>query len=110
MITRLLIVLCSLWGGLSCSDRQRLNPLDPEAPQLGESLGHLVAMAGDRRVDLSWDYSSFSDIEGYLLYRREVGGAFALLAEGPLPAKQKAYSESWAWKPCGTLQMQKNLL
>ena len=30
MITRLLIVLCSLWGGLSCSDRQRLNPLDPE--------------------------------------------------------------------------------
>ena len=93
MITRLLIVLCSLWGGLSCSDRQRLNPLDPEAPRLGESLGHLEAMAGDRRVDLSWDYGSFSDIEGYLLYRREAGGAFALLAEEPLPAEQKAYAD-----------------
>ena len=85
MIIRLLILLCSIIGALSCSDRQRLNPLDPDGVAPGDSLGDLVAMAGNGRVDLSWDYSPFSDIEGYLLYRREGDDPFALLTDSPLP-------------------------
>lgn len=91
MKPRLFILLFSVFVALGCSDRQRLNPLDPQAALPGDSLGHLTAMAGNGQVDLSWDYSGFSDIEGYLLYRRELGGTFALLVKNSLPPEQTEY-------------------
>ena len=57
---------------LACSDRPRRNPLDPQAedPQ-SESFSALTALALDGQVELQWDFSRFSDIEGYRLYRRQ---------------------------------------
>lgn len=86
--------IIALWLALGlsgCSDRQRLNPLDPQSSADGNGLGNLEVMAGNGRVDLSWDYSQFTDVEGYQLYRREGDGAFALLTDGPLPPEQSQY-------------------
>ena len=60
---------------LACSDRPRRNPLDPQAedPQ-SESFSALTALALDGQVELQWDFSRFSDIEGYRLYRRHPKG------------------------------------
>ena len=60
---------------LACSDRPRRNPLDPQAedPQ-SESFSALTALALDGQVELQWDFSRFSDIEGYRLYRRQPKG------------------------------------
>ena len=69
----------ALWIGcclaalvLACSDRPRRNPLDPQAedPQ-GESFSALTALALDGQVELQWNFSRFSDVEGYRLYRRQ---------------------------------------
>ncbi len=66
---------------LACSDRQRRNPLDPQAnaPVL-DSVGPLEVSAGDGQVQLAWDFSAFDDIEGYKIYKRRVDGEFSLLA------------------------------
>ncbi|MXX37833.1 MAG: hypothetical protein F4Z85_07115 [Gemmatimonadetes bacterium] len=59
---------------LACSDRPRRNPLDPQAEDLqSESFSALTALALDGEVELRWDFSRFSDIEGYRLYRRLPG-------------------------------------
>ena len=56
---------------LACSDRPRRNPLDPQAEDAqSESFSALTALALDGQVELQWDFSRFSDIEGYRLYRR----------------------------------------
>ncbi len=60
--------IIALWLALGlsgCSDRQRLNPLDPQSSADGDGLGNLEVMAGNSRVDLSWDYSQVTDVEGY---------------------------------------------
>ena len=57
---------------LACSDRQRRNPLDPQAEDVqSESFSTLTALALDGQVELQWDFSHFIDIEGYRLYRRQ---------------------------------------
>ncbi len=79
-------LLVLAWGALSCSDRQRLNPLDPQAELAAGSVGQLQVMAGDGQVQLNWDYSQFDDIEGYLLYKRPSGGEFVPLTRDLFPA------------------------
>ena len=66
---------------LSCSDRQRRNPLDPEVeiPQSG-LLSSLQATALDGQVVLRWDFSGYSDIEGYRIYRRLLDGDWVIIA------------------------------
>ena len=60
---------------LACSDRSRRNPLDPQAEDVqSESFSALTALALDGQVELQWDFSHFSDIEGYRLYRRQSEG------------------------------------
>ncbi len=87
MSTLHFIALCALlW--VSCSDRQRLNPLDPQAGPSALAVGNLEAMAGDGQVDLLWDYSSYDDVEGYQLYRREGDGLLVPLTAEPLPAER----------------------
>jgi len=62
---------------LSCTDRQRHNPLDPLTPSPEEgTVRRLEALAGDGEVRLRWDYSHFDDLGGYHLYRRVGKGEF----------------------------------
>ena len=67
---------------LACSDRQRRNPLDPQAedPQ-DDVLRPLQALALDSQVELRWDFSHFVDIEGYRLYRRSAGSEWGPITE-----------------------------
>jgi len=54
----------------ACSDRERANPFDPKNPQtLGGPAG-FVALAGDGRVDLRWDFVSNPGLAGYRIYRK----------------------------------------
>ncbi len=67
---------------LACSDRQRRNPLDPQAEDpLNNVLRPLQALALDAQVELSWDFSHFVDIEGYRLYRRSSGSEWGSITE-----------------------------
>ena len=62
----------------ACSDRPRRNPLDPQAAEMqSESFSALTALALDSAVELRWDFSHFSDLEGYRLYRRLLGDEWA---------------------------------
>lgn len=88
---RSVLLIALAWCALSCSDRQRLNPLDPQAELGADGISQLAVMAGDGQVELAWDYSQFDDIEGYLLYKRQVGGEFALLTREMLPAERSQY-------------------
>lgn len=71
----------SLWIGccigvliLACSDRPRRNPLDPQAKDPpSEPQRDLRALALDSQVELQWHFSRFFDVEGYRLYRRQLG-------------------------------------
>lgn len=81
----LLIAGLALASG--CSDRQRLNPLDPGNPSTGGRPTGFVALAGDGFVTLQWDPAGRSDIAGYLVSRRETpDSAFKTL--GSLPSRQ----------------------
>ena len=71
----ILLVLISCLGG--CADRQHRNPLDPLTTFVDDSIEALVVLAGDGEVVLRWDYSHFTDISGYQIYRRTVGEGFA---------------------------------
>jgi streptogramin lyase len=87
-------VLALVWIAIACSDRQRLNPLDPQAEFGVGSVGQLESMAGDGQVQLGWDYSQFDDVEGYLLYKRPVGGEFALLTRELLPPTRRQFVDA----------------
>ena len=69
-----------------CADRQRRNPLDPEAIGAAFTVGDLTAVAGNGKVVLSWDYSRFSDINGIRLIRKIAGPASV---DGPLVRELK---------------------
>ena len=68
------LLLSCLIAVPGCSDRQRQNPLDPQAISPANSPTPLDAVAGDGQVLLRWDYSRFRDISGFRLYRRGGGG------------------------------------
>jgi DNA-binding beta-propeller fold protein YncE len=53
-----------------CSDRERANPFDPKNPNTRGAPSNLVAMAGDGRVDLTWDAASGVGFVGFRLYRK----------------------------------------
>jgi len=63
----LLATLAALLAG--CSDRQRLNPLDPGNPNTRGAPTGFAAVAGDGFVSLSWDQAVSPDVTGYLLER-----------------------------------------
>jgi len=91
MRCRYIAALVLAWTLVACSDRQHLNPLDPQAEVGVGSIGQLSLMAGDGQVQLEWDYSQFEDIEGYLLYKRQVGGEFVLLTRDLLPSAHRQF-------------------
>jgi hypothetical protein len=67
----------------ACSDRPRLNPLDPGS-EVGADPGRLQARAGHAVVELRWDYGHYRDVRGVRLWRRAEGETEAALAAGGL--------------------------
>jgi hypothetical protein len=64
------LVAIAVAGALSgCSDRERLNPLDPSNPSTRVAPIGFAAVAGDGFVSLSWRPATSSDVTGYDLYR-----------------------------------------
>jgi DNA-binding beta-propeller fold protein YncE len=63
-----LLTAAALLAG--CSDRQRLNPLDPGNPATGGRPAGFVALAGDGTVTLQWAPSALADVAGYVISRR----------------------------------------
>ena len=78
---------------LSCSDRQRGNPLDPQV-DIAQSglLSPLQAIALDGQVVLRWDFSRYSDIEGYRIYRRLLDRDWGAIA-GVLAPETTEYTD-----------------
>ncbi len=57
----------------ACSERPRLNPLDPGGEGVTDP-GRLQARAGHGVVELRWDYGHYRDVHGVRLWRRQEGG------------------------------------
>ncbi|MCX8214372.1 MAG: hypothetical protein OTJ97_07695, partial [SAR202 cluster bacterium] len=55
-----------------CADRQRRNPLDPDADSPLSLLAPLGALADNGQVRLQWDLTGLSDLDGVRIYR--IGG------------------------------------
>ena len=72
MRARVALLIAVLAGG--CSSREHANPFDPANHVTSGRPSGFVAIAGNHRVDLRWDATAASGLEGYQLYRR-VGGA-----------------------------------
>jgi sugar lactone lactonase YvrE len=64
----------------ACSDREHLNPLDPENPDTGGVPWRFGAVAADRSVDLRWDAQDFADLGGFRIARAAGGGADSTVA------------------------------
>jgi hypothetical protein len=77
------LVLAALVGG--CSERPRLNPLDPENVETGGRLTSLQALAGDSQVELRWDRLTQTGVLGYAVQRWIPGRAPVSLFDADLP-------------------------
>jgi len=60
-------VLCLMFG---CSDRERLNPIDPLNPRTGGKPVGLFAISMRDTVKLGWQPLGLRDLSGYRIYRR----------------------------------------
>ena len=56
---------------LSCSERQRLNPLDPLNPETGGRPTGLRVISEYKTVTLWWDRINVKDLQGYNVYRKQ---------------------------------------
>ncbi len=90
---RYLPLLAAVLLGAGCSNRERLNPLDPANTVTRGAPQGFIAIAGDGLVTLTWQGVLPGQILGYRLYRR-VGstGAFEVLAD--LPPKSAQYIDA----------------
>ncbi len=73
-LTVLLVLLLLFMMG--CSDRERLNPFDPQNPNTGGAPTHFSAHSNRDTIFLSWKAMDVDDLSHYLLYRSENGAAF----------------------------------
>jgi DNA-binding beta-propeller fold protein YncE len=75
---------CAVILLVACSDRPRLNPLDPQNPNtLGKPTG-LSAISVRDTVTLQWDQLDVRDLSGFHIYRRSEGELrFSLLTPAP---------------------------
>jgi len=64
------VFLGGIWG---CSQRERLNPLDPNNPETGGRPTGLWVVSEKHEVTLSWDPLSLEGVLGYNVYRRQEG-------------------------------------
>lgn len=88
----LLAALLSLAAG--CSQRERLNPLDPGNPETGGGPVGFNAVAGFSTVTLTWTVRRDVAIEGYQLLRLAPGDSVYRGIGGNLPPGQARYLDS----------------
>jgi hypothetical protein len=69
----LCLLLAALAGG--CSERPRVNPLDPENSETGGFLVSFDALAGDAQVELRWVRLTQTGVLGYSIQRWRPGGS-----------------------------------
>jgi hypothetical protein len=68
----------------ACSDRPRLNPLDPLNPETRGKPSGLSVMSVRDTVTLQWDELDLRDLNGFRIYRQVEGQAgFSFLAQTP---------------------------
>jgi DNA-binding beta-propeller fold protein YncE len=89
---RLLPLLVAAALGAGCSNRERLNPLDPANALTRGAPQGFVAVAGDGLVQLSWQGLPPDLVLGYRIFRSVGGGAFDSLTD--LPAKSSQYLDA----------------
>ena len=58
---------------LACSGRERSNPFDPLNPDTRGEPSLVRALAGCRRVDLSWHDFGMQDLQGFRVWRMAAG-------------------------------------
>ena len=68
-----------------CSNRERLNPLDPSNPTTHGSPTGFAAFAGDGYALIAWDPAGSADVAGYRLYRRVAPDPQFVALGGVLP-------------------------
>jgi hypothetical protein len=86
---RVLLFACLLAS--ACADRQHRNPLDPLGDFSDNSVTALAVLAGDDEVVLRWDYTHFTDIAGYQIYRSVGSGDFVEQLVEPLGKEAKEF-------------------
>lgn len=64
-----------------CSERERLNPLDPKNGSTGGLIAGFAALAGDRQVEIRWTRLTQPDVASYGLLRWRPGGAPSYIGE-----------------------------
>ena len=67
-------------AGAACSGRERTNPFDPANSDAHGEPASLRAIAGCRRVDLTWDDLEMRDRTGYRVWRARPAGVESLLS------------------------------
>ncbi len=67
------VLALSVALALSCTDRPRSNPFDPQNPDAGQRLAGFNALAGNSQVLLSWDPLDYEDVKGVQVQRVTVG-------------------------------------
>ena len=69
------ILIATILSGLifSCSNREHLNPLDPNNPETEGRLKEVRVTSNKHVVTLRWDAIDHSDITGYSIWRRLEG-------------------------------------
>ena len=64
-----IIVLSSILVILSCSDRERNNPLDPKNPETSGRIENFSVLSFGKSVKLGWSYLDFRGIDSISVYR-----------------------------------------
>jgi DNA-binding beta-propeller fold protein YncE len=81
--------LCLLFG---CTDRERLNPIDPLNPRTGGKPVGLFAVSMRDTVKLGWQPLGLRDLSGYRIYRQSASSTdFALIDS--VAGDQQSYRE-----------------
>jgi len=83
VLTAIAFLTASL--SLSCSERERSNPLDPSNPNTGGVGREFWAIAGNNIVTLRWGFNDINDISGFQIYKGEQDGDLSPMLGELLP-------------------------
>ncbi len=78
------LMVAGLLAAVACSDREHLNPLDPENPETAGVPWRFTAVAENHAVNLRWDVQDFPDLGSFHLIRSTAGRDSMVFTVGPL--------------------------
>jgi streptogramin lyase len=91
---RALLTLAAVLALAGCSNRERLNPLDPANPQTGGRPSGFNAVAGYAAIRLTWDARPDLAIDGFQLYRYDSTMSAWQPLGGTRPTTSSVYLDS----------------